>query len=209
MIIDLNAMLPQPYRDVPPELHKRYTEHYSKVMQEKFNYRRTDTNAKGFDAVASYTAHWRAAEEKKCDYPRQGLFLFGTPGTGKTTAMQLLSGFCQIEFVPTDFFSKVFSLNSGSGFWNLAADYCDLPLIVDDLGCEQSAKSFGNLLPMADFIRERERLWQAKGICTCFTSNAQNREELISRYGQNICSRLMGMCKFVQFSGADNRLKRN
>jgi DNA replication protein DnaC len=90
----------------------------------------------------------------------------------------------------------------------LADDYRYRPLIVDDLGCEENARSFGNQLPMADFIRERERQWQCSYLPTFFTSNARDRNDLSKRYGKNICSRLLGMCEFINFKGPDHRLKR-
>jgi DNA replication protein DnaC len=93
-------------------------------------------------------------------------------------------------------------------FWMLADDYRYRPLIVDDLGCEENARSFGNQLPMADFIRERERQWQCSYLPTFFTSNARDRNDLSKRYGKNICSRLLGMCEFINFKGPDHRLKR-
>ena len=208
MVFNLRKLLPEPPREIPPQILADYTAHYAGVMQNKFGYRRTEFNAAGFDAVARFIAHWRAAGEGRGDYPARGLFLFGSPGTGKTTAVQFISGLCEMDFVSTDELSRAFSLRSGEGFWRLADEYKKRPLVVDDLGCEETSRSFGNTLPMAEFIRDRERQWKEAGICTCFTSNARSREELSKRYGSSVCSRLLGMCDFIQIKGPDKRLER-
>ncbi len=208
MVFDLHTLMRPPERPVPPDVHKEYTLHYAKVMEEKFNYRRFKENAGAFDAIASFIAHWRAAKENLCSYPARGLFLFGGPGTGKSTAMQLFSGLCGIEIISSGELSKIFGLNSYEGFWKTADEFRNSALIIDDLGCESDAKSFGNTLPMTDFIRSRESLWRSSGICTCFTSNANNREDIIKKYGNSICSRLLGMCEFIHVKGPDHRISR-
>ena len=208
MVFDLTKVVRPARKAIPEDVHKRYSAHYAKVIEEKFNYRVAAENAESFAAVVRYIAHWRAAKEGLCDYPERGLFLFGEPGTGKTTAMLFFSGLCDVEMITTDELAKAFALKSGSGFWTLADDYRYRPLIVDDLGCEENARSFGNQLPMADFIRERERQWQGSRLPTFFTSNAHDRNDLSKRYGKNICSRLLGMCEFIHFKGPDHRLKR-
>ena len=208
MVFDLKKLIRQPKQAIDPELLEKYAAHYAELVQTKFNFERSEENASGFDAVIRCIAHWRAFREGLCSAPERGLFIFGDPGTGKTTALQLFSALCDVDFISTDELSKAFSLKSGAGFWSISDEFIHRALIVDDLGCEETSRSFGNVLPMADFIRERERQWQLSGIPTFFTSNARNREELSNRYGRNICSRLLGMCDFVHFSGKDYRLKR-
>ena len=208
MVFDLTKITLPARKPIPEEVLQRYTAHYAQVIEERFNFKSSPENAESFAAVVRYTAHWRAAKEGLGDYPERGLFLFGEPGTGKTTALQLFSGLCDVEMITTDELSKAFALKSGTGFWTLVDDYNTRHLIVDDLGCEENAKSFGNHLPIADFIRERERLWQNSRLLTLFTSNAQDRSSLSRKYGKNVCSRLLGMCDFLKFHGFDHRLKR-
>ena len=208
MVFNLNEVLKKPRKKISPEVLERYSKHYTSVIEERLNYKCAPENTAAFSTFTAYIAHWRAAEEGLCDHPERGLFIFGDPGTGKTTAMQFFSAFCSVDMISTDELAKAFSLKSAEGFWTLADEYRFRPLIVDDLGCEENTRSFGNQLPMADFIRERERQWQKSQLLTFFTSNASSRDELIRRYGKNVCSRLLGMCEFINFKGPDHRLTR-
>ena len=157
----------------------------------------------GYTGFRSYFSNYFSPDEYNSIY-----ILKGGPGTGKSTAMQLFSGLCGVEIITSGDLSKIFGLNSYEGFWKTADEFRHNALIIDDLGCESDAKSFGNTLPMADFIRSRESLWRSSGICTCFTSNATNREDIIKKYGNSICSRLLGMCEFIHVKGPDHRISR-
>lgn len=208
MVFDVKKIMPHERRELSKEIQESYVAHYAKIMQERFNYARTPENAAVFDRIAAYIGVWYAARKGQCDYPERGLFLFGESGTGKTTAMQIFSGLCEVDYITVGELTKRFALGSFKLFWTIADEYANVPLIIDDLGCEDFTKSYGNDIPLADFIREREIAWLEKGICTFFTSNAKSRDDVIKRYGESVCSRLLGMCDFIQFKGNDNRLKR-
>ena len=208
MVFNIEKLMPKPRKELDPAKRKEYAEHYATVMQERFGYIRKPVNAEAFDLIADYIGQYRAAMREECDYPKRGLFLFGEKGTGKTTALQLFSGFCDVDYLTVSSLTRVFSLGSFADFWKEVDEYKHRPLIVDDLGCEENHRSFGNEMPIADFIREREILWKEKGVCTFFSSNAKGREDVAKRYGESVCSRILGMCEFVKFTGNDNRLKR-
>ena len=208
MVFDVKKIMPKQEKTLDFASKKAYTEHYTRVLQEKFGYMRTEANHKAFDVVAEYIAQCHAASKGECDYPRRGLFLFGEPGTGKTTAMQLVSGLCGIDYITTGVLAKTFAMHSYNGFWSCVDEYNHKHLIVDDLGCEETTRSYGNGLPLADFIRERERQWTEEKVCTSFTSNAKSREDVTARYGLNVCSRLLGMCDFIRVEGRDLRPQR-
>lgn len=208
MVFDLNDILPKERQELDAEKRNEYAEHYAKLMQEKFRYIRKPDNGAAFDAIADYCGRWYAAKHGECSFPKRGLFLFGEPGTGKTTAAQMISGFCDIDYITVGALTKAFAIGSYAAFWKMVEEYNNLPLIVDDLGCEDATKTYGNEVPLPDFIRERERMWQEGGVCTFFTSNAKKRDDVTDRYGYNVCSRLLGMCDFIPFKGSDNRPKR-
>ena len=205
MVFDLRSIMPKERVELPQEKLSAYTQHYAKIMQEKFSYIRRDENSKAFDKIAEYIGIWHAAKKGECDYPKYGLFLFGEPGTGKTTAMQLFSGLCDVDYITSAELSKAFSIGGYDAFWQLADQYKHLHLIIDDIGCGDNAKSYGNEVPFVEFIREREKAWTEGRVCSFFTSNARNRDDVTQRYGQSVCSRLLGMCEFIQFKGPDNR----
>lgn len=209
MVFDVHSIMPKTRRELDQAKRQEYALHYSRVMQEKLGYIRKPENAASFDAIADYIAIWHAASHGECDYPRRGLFLYGEPGTGKTTAMQLFSGICGVDYIVAADMVKYFVVGGYEAFWDCADRYKYSHLIVDDIGCGDTARSYGNDAPFVEFIRERERIWTEKGVCTFFTSNAKSREDVTAKYGLNVCSRLLGMCDFLKFGGCDNRLKRS
>ena len=206
MIFNLKTLLPVERKELDAETLEKYKQHYIKTLTEKFGLNRDDSNAAEFDAVACYIARWQAADEGKCDRPAKGLFLFGTPGAGKTTLMKMFSGLCEVQFITMLELTKDFALGQHQRFWKTVDEFNTVPLIVDDLGGEDCTKSYGNEVPIADFIRQREELWKNKGIVTCYTSNAKSRQDITARYGSSICSRILGMCDFIKFNGADRRI---
>lgn len=208
MVFDLRAIMPKERNTLDEQKQKEYADHYAKVMQEQFHYHRTPDNAAAFDQVALHIGLWYAASKGECDHPKYGLFLFGEPGTGKSTALQLLSGLCGIDYIVAADMAKVFVIGGYEAFWEFADRYKFSHLIVDDIGCGDTARSYGNDAPFVEFIRERERIWTEKGVCTFFSSNAKSRNDVIERYGVNVCSRLLGMCEFVKFGGVDYRPRR-
>lgn len=206
MIFNLKNLLPVERKELDSDTLDKYQQHYIKTLTEKFGLARDDSNAEPFDAVARYIALWQAADEGKCDRPSKGLFLFGTPGAGKTTLMKMFSGLCEVHFITMLELTKDFALGQHDRFWKTVDQFNSVPLIVDDLGGEDSTKSYGNEVPIADFIRQREAIWKDKGIVTCYTSNAKSRQDITARYGSSICSRILGMCDFVKFTGSDRRI---
>jgi DNA replication protein DnaC len=206
VIFNLKTLLPVERKELDKETLDKYFNHYVKIMTEKFGLIRDSTNATAFDAVARHIALWQAADEGKCDRPSKGLFLFGTPGAGKTTLMKMFSGLCEVQFITMLELTKDFALGQHERFWKTVDQYNGVPLIVDDLGGEDSTKSYGNEVPIPDFIRQREAIWKDKGIITCYTSNAAKRDDITERYGSSICSRILGMCDFVKCSGVDRRI---
>ena len=205
MIFDVRKLEKRPRRELEDSLREYYAAHYARVFTDHFGYLRTEKNGSFFDALAHFTADWYGAQHDQCDYPERGLFIFGPPGTGKTMAMQILSGVGDVEFLPCRELSKSFSLSGAAGFWRLTENFSRSHLILDDLGCEDQTRNFGNALPMVDFLRERESLWREHGIYTFFTSNAQSRGDVLARYGASVCSRLLGMCDFWHLPGSDFR----
>ncbi len=210
MVFDLEPLIPKERRELPPETRKRYAEHYATVL-EKYGYFRDKENAAAFDKIADYFGQWWAAEKEQADYPERGLFIFGAKGAGKSQAMKIFSGLFGIDFIPVWDFAHDYAVGKAEGFWYTADRYRNSHLIVDDLGNEDDIKSFGNQLPMSDFLRKRADYFfdNPRKHFTFFTSDATSRDEIINRYGDTVFSRIVGMCDFIEFKGHDRRFDRN
>ena len=205
MVFDLNYLKPKTRRELDSKLRKQYAEHYANVLP-KLGYRKDQHNSVVFDQLCDYFARFYGAKKELCDYPEKGLFLFGEKGTGKTTAMQIMSGLFGVEILPVEDMTVSFTCGKEEAFWDLVNSFSGQHLIIDDICNEREAKMFGNRLPLPEFLKRREAMWKTRGILTCFTSNARSRAEITALYGDTITSRLLGSCNFLKLTGPDRRI---
>lgn len=143
---------------------------------------------------------------------KKGILLFGTPGTGKTTAMKFFSNRFQIPW-----FSAIWIANDSScyelGDWYrwFCLNFGKSDIIIDDLGSERDIKKYGNEGIISDIISFREQAYQEFGALTHFTTNLMGEkgtEKMLGieqRYGARIASRIIGMCDIVMLTGNDRR----
>ena len=93
-------------------------------------------------------------------------------------------------------------------FWH---DYAGLRdptniAIIDDVGIEQGAQSYGQKFDVGAILCIRHDLWRGSGTPTVITSNLDGLDGVAERYGPPTASRLGEMCTPVYFEGSDNRL---
>lgn len=205
MVFDLNNMLAKTRRELDPEVRKQYAAHYATVLP-RLGYLRDGNNAAVFDYLCDYFGVWYGATKDLCDYPDKGLFLFGEKGTGKTTALKIMSGLFGVEFLPVEDMTVAFTCGKEPAFWDLVNSFSGQHLIIDDICNERESKMFGNKIPLPEFLKKRESMWKDRQILTCFTSNARNRNEITELYGDTITSRLLGCCNFLKLTGPDRRI---
>lgn len=205
MIFDLGKLSKKERKELAGETRKHYADHYKTIL-EKYGFMRDESNARSFDAIADYFARWYAGEKGICDLPEKGLFLYGKKGTGKTTIMNIFSGLFEIDIIPVEELTVSFTIGREKAFWDVANDYRNSSLIVDDVCNEQTVKAYGNAIPIPEFFKAREYSWRYDGIYTFYTSNATSRDEITKLYGDTITSRILGMCEFIKIEGIDHRI---
>ena len=144
--------------------------------------------------------------------PNKGYILFGNPGVGKTYAMReeaktqkvgwghpALYGFKDLS--SKSIFAKCETL--GPNYLN---QFCeDHEMWLDDLGFEPTeCNSYGTkFIPMQDLIFNRHKLFPLRK--TRFTTN-YTPDQLETKYGKAIISRLTEMCNFIVVTGEDRRV---
>jgi len=143
------------------------------------------------------------------------LFIHGPAGTGKThLAVALLREHlkeCERYYLSARFVEvpellmemrDTFREKAGRSEMDLLEDYsgCDL-LVLDDLGAEKPSEWVTQTL----YLLVNRRYTREKR--TIVTSNL-SLKQLNERLGDRIVSRLAGMCRVVELTGKDRRLKR-
>jgi len=137
---------------------------------------------------------------------KKGVILYGKTGTGKTLLLELLMRLLH----PQDFrkFRKVYCLDQIIEFNTSGHDIFmknrDKNVWFDDLGAEGKGYYYGDKFEVFErMVQIRYDLF-IKGIITHFTTNL-TPNEIKSRYGERMWSRLSQMCTHIIFEGQDKR----
>jgi hypothetical protein len=172
-----------------------------------------DCDEVSFSLLAGYCSRYNANRsrlnaESEYALPERGLLLFGEHGLGKSEFLKRFSAMMEIELIDARDIAWEFQVGGAAAVDAMLRPFNHEDLIIDDIGNEDEAKSFGNSFSMATIIDKRYRLWSMpNGVRTFFASNA-SRAALQTIYGAATLSRIQGMCDVVQFSGFDRRLER-
>jgi DNA replication protein DnaC len=158
-------------------------------------------------AVAEFTLDKyrnKVAIENCAGYPKQGLFLFGPTGCGKThLATALVRKYENGRVVkPTDILRKMRACEKATQEEALIDSYASGALVIDDLGIEKTTEFAATTL-----YEIFDRRWMTDPSGLIVTSNV-GMNDLAKKIGDDrIISRIAGMCKTVKIEGADGRLK--
>lgn len=142
--------------------------------------------------MARYTLYVRKATRP----PELGLALMGTVGTGKTTALRIISAILHFQFVPVYDLAIQYAADGDAGLREQLLQWRGHPLVLDDVGSEGESKHYGVSLPLVDILSARYDDWQINGTPTLISGNlsASEREE---RYGQRFADRFSEMFEVV------------
>jgi DNA replication protein DnaC len=153
-------------------------------------------------------------EETKPRYNKcaKGLLLIGKVGCGKTVAMKAMSRIVRHRMVNVPELALRFA---SKGIEDILSDVDGLDptidssrknsIIIDDLGAEQTMKSYGSEFPIEELIMRRYVMWQNRGLLTSFATNMTGKD-ISERYGERILDRMCEMCERVVLN--DGTLRR-
>ena len=160
----------------------------------------------GERAAADYTLDKfdNKAAIAECDcFPKQGLFIYGPVGCGKThLAVAIIRRFNGARLIrATDFLRDLRACRGAGDEVALLKGLATGPLVLDDIGAEKvteyASTAIWELL---------DRRWQNMKTELIITSNL-GLNELTAKFGEDrIISRIAGMCKTVKLDGEDRRL---
>ncbi len=150
------------------------------------------------------------AQVERAEKCRQGLFLWGVPGTGKThLAVAVLSekldvGTPGLFIEVPDMLARIRETFNGNGASaeQMIRAVCEVDvLVLDDLGAEKPS----------EWVKEQLfRIVNTRYSNCRFTVVTTNltQKELALRIGERTVSRLIGMCDVIQLDGVDRRKTR-
>jgi len=209
-----NGRKPEPAEKPKP---KEPNFDYANHIMKDFGFDRDDKD--GSDYLRDYLAYYKAGLAKR------GLLILGDVGRGKTYALQMVSKHFGIPFFSAsqvvieaandkkvienvakhtveDWRDGLISLNPRTG--RVSRRYCDI--ILDDIGKETAiVNNYGTKFdPIRIILEIRGDIFEEFGYRTFFSSNLL-MEDILSRYGKRVDSRISGMSNPVTFTGPDRR----
>jgi len=130
--------------------------------------------------------------ERRFPKVRKGLTLAGSVGCGKSVAMKCLRKITNCVYVSIPELALSFASNGSKAIIDQMDTYRKESLIIDDLGAEQTMKSFGQAFPIEEILMERYNVWQSKRVLTHFSTNMSGAD-ITERYGERISDRIREM----------------
>lgn len=141
---------------------------------------------------------------------KHGLYIFGTPGTGKShAAAGALKARIRKTGLPGSFLvvPELTALLRKATKTFAADDLIDAlsamdVLVLDDLGTERITDSV-----LTHLYQLIDRAWRDQRTGLVITSNL-SLDEMAGKVGERLTSRIVDICKLVKLEGADHRLTR-
>ena len=130
---------------------------------------------------------------------KRGVRLVGQTGRGKTFFFEFFRQRFGVPIVSLPLAVSDWARCGFNGF-----DDCRwVPLVIDDLGREEAGCYMGNPFPLASVICQREEAAR-RGILTFFTTELST-QEIASRYGAHVASRISAMSDVIECKGGCRR----
>ena len=128
--------------------------------------------------------------------PVKGLAMFGSVGTGKTTALTIIAAACRWQMFTFYELARHYEVDGGEWLDDWLREISREHIVLDDLGAEGESKHYGTALPVADIVCDRYDRWKHQGQRTYYTSNL-TADDRVRRYGARVCDRIAEMCDVV------------
>jgi len=191
-------------RNQGPPVTPDYVERVATWMETERGYDRRDLPA--FHRLAEFLAWRRRGRATK------GLVLAGPNGNGKTLWLRMFA-FCRMvscadiarRWVDAGGPDTMAWLSPPTGYDVIPEQY--YPLVLDELGDEPRVNSYGTKTEcMGEVLAERYELFVRHGMrAATYISTNLSAQDIQTRYGNRVYSRLCEMCNRVEFTAPDSR----
>ncbi|MCM5664277.1 P-loop NTPase family protein [Galbibacter mesophilus] len=144
----------------------------------------------------------------------KGLFVYGKPGSGKTTSFKIIQN-VSVKYGIKKLWAPLISAEEVVSKYNLdrykdyiIGNYSKGNFIFDDLGSEKEANNtyiFGKEDIFQTILERRYNAFIENNTKTYITSNL-SINEIQKRYGERVSDRIIRMCNILQLDGDSRRL---
>lgn len=128
-----------------------------------------------------------------------GLFITGNAGCGKTQLMKAVMGYynsSRTRFLYVKEPKVLGWMKDNPEF------YLDANVYVDDIGCEEVVREYGNT---TDVVGDFVQIYHLRGQKKFFGTTNLDSTALNQRYGTRVLDRLMDMCVVLKMNGESKR----
>lgn len=131
--------------------------------------------------------------------PPLGLALFGNVGTGKSTAVRIVSKMFRLDYYDVGELAMRFGTFGNDWLYQLLNETANNAIVLDDPGAEPDVNYYGAKFPMSAILSKRYNCWQMHGTLTVLTGNLKH-EQRVKIFGERLADRIQEMFEIVKCS---------
>jgi len=204
---------PKKERIMTPQLKQLYHIEAKKYfLSEHRNFDVDENNKRFLDIFCRYFASDTEFETKYKGELQKGLYVFGIPGTGKTSCFKIMQNVSKVysisqvwmPIISTQNVVEQFNTSESNKKDFVIQNYSKGIFMFDDLGAEKEASNFGKEDIFERIMERRYDKFLEKGTKTFVTSNL-SFEGIKKRYGSRLYDRFFQMFNVLELGGQSRR----
>lgn len=146
--------------------------------------------------LAEWCAQYYGHIEKGTVSPR-GLALFGNVGTGKSTAVRIISKIFRLDYYDVGELAMRFGTFGNDWLYQWLNETANSVIVLDDPGAEPDVNYYGAKFPMSAILSKRYNCWQMHGTLTVLTGNLKHSQR-VEAFGERPADRIQEMFEIIK-----------